>query len=378
MKKIFLLSIAVIICSTISAQLNVESTGKVNVQSAGNQLPTMFAVGPSMNIYNDHKLASAVHIRPNTIARTVGIYCKACAVDAQTFSRSFGTYSVGGNATSGYNYGVVGTIDGTNYGAGIYGSSINVTGYVPGLYAGYFNGETYVNGTLTATNVITPSDVRLKTNITNISNTDQTLDNLMKVNVLSYNYKKQEVPEAERDTIQEATLMALNKKWESDAKERHFGFSAQEIQELYPDLVKEGQDGFLGVNYVEMVPLLLRCIQELKQELDIIKGETKTMTRSIGDEATDFSNIAKDNVLYQNTPNPFKEQTVIRFKLADNIQNASICIFDMNGRLLKKIPVSSEMDRISIGSYEFGEGIFLYSLIVNGQEVDTKKMIITS
>ena len=235
-----------------------------------------------------------------------------------------------------------------------------------------------MNGTLTATNVITPSDVRLKTNITNISNTDQTLDNLMKVNVLSYNYKKQEVPEAERDTIQEATLMALNKKWESDAKERHFGFSAQEIQELYPDLVKEGQDGFLGVNYVEMVPLLLRCIQELKQELDIIKGETKTMTRSIGDEATDFSNIAKDNVLYQNTPNPFKEQTVIRFKLADNIQNASICIFDMNGRLLKKIPVSSEMDRISIGSYEFGEGIFLYSLIVNGQEVDTKKMIITS
>lgn len=377
MKRLVLLSISFAMCSTISAQLSVESSGKVNVQSIGNQLPTMFAVGQTANTYSGHDIAAAIHIRPSSSGRTAGIYCKSIAVNAQSFGRSFGTYSVSGNASNGYNYGVMGALEGSNYGAGVYGSSVNITGYVPGMYAGYFNGDTYVDGTLTATNVITPSDIRLKTNITKINNTNQTLENLMKISVLSYNYKKREVPEAERDTIQEATLRTYDKKWESDAKERHFGFSAQELQEIFPDLVKEGQDGYLGVNYVEMVPLLLRSIQELKQELDEMKGETKAITRSVGDETADFNTFVPNNVLYQNTPNPFKEQTIIRFKLANDVQDASICIFDMNGRLLKKKPISSGMESMSIGGYELGEGMFLYSLIVNGQEIDTKKMIIT-
>ena len=36
-------------------------------------------------------------------------------------------------------------------------------------------------------------------------------------------------------------------------------------------MVIEGQDGYLGVNYVELVPILIRSIQELKQELDDVK-----------------------------------------------------------------------------------------------------------
>jgi len=35
------------------------------------------------------------------------------------------------------------------------------------------------------------------------------------------------------------------------------------------------------------------------------------------------------------------------------------------------------MNNVSIGDYELGEGMFLYSLIVNGQKAYTKKMIIS-
>ncbi len=31
---------------------------------------------------------------------------------------------------------------------------------------------------------------------------------------------------------------------------------------------KYGKDGYFSVNYLEMVPLVIRSIQELKQELD--------------------------------------------------------------------------------------------------------------
>ena len=146
------------------------------------------------------------------------------------------------------------------------------------------------------------------------------------------------------------------------------------MQAIYPNLVKEGQDGYLGVNYVELVPILIRAIQELKEELDAVKGiDTGRRAPSI----TGVSVTKADaNLLYQNTPNPFKEQTTIRFSLADDVQDASICIFDMTGKMLKKLPISSGMDSVSVGGYEFGEGMFLYSLIVNGQVIDTKRMVI--
>ena len=376
MKRIILLSIAVIICSTISAQLSVESSGKVNVQSAGNQLPTMFAVGPTAGTYSSFQFASAIHITANTSLMAVGTYSRAYGIGAQSYGRSFGVYGIGGNATSGYNYGVVGTLEGTNYGAGVLGTSVNYFGYIPGLYAGYFIGDTYVNGTLTATSLVTPSDIRLKTNITNISNTGQTLENLMKINVLSYNYKKRELPEAERDTIQETTLRAFNEKCEADAKERHFGVSAQELQKLFPELVKEGQDGYLGVNYVEFVPILIQAIQELKAEVEDLRNPSENSSKRAATTSISEQFI-NGNKLYQNTPNPFKEQTIIRFSLADDVRNASICIFDMTGKILKKFPISLGMESVSIGGWELGEGMFLYSLIVNGQVIDTKRMVIS-
>ena len=81
--------------------------------------------------------------------------------------------------------------------------------------------------------------------------------------------------------------------------------------------------------------------------------------------------------LYQNNPNPFKETTTIRFSLEDNVKTASVCIFDMTGKTLKKLPISSGTDSVSIGGHELGEGMFLYSLIVNGQVIDTKRMVIS-
>jgi len=156
---------------------------------------------------------------------------------------------------------------------------------------------------------------------------------------------------------------------------RHYGVDAEELQKLYPDLVLEGQDGYLSVNYSELVPLLIRSIQVLKQELDEVKSKSnvRRRTSTTGIEPSATSN---GNVLYQNTPNPFKEQTIIRFKLAEDTKDASICIFDMTGKTLKELPVSLGMESVSVNGYELGDGLFLYSLVVNGREIDTKKMVI--
>ena len=41
------------------------------------------------------------------------------------------------------------------------------------------------------------------------------------------------------------------------------------------------------------------------------------------------------------------------------------------------MPVTPSMTSVSVGGYELGEGMFLYTLMVNGQEINTKRMIIT-
>ena len=132
------------------------------------------------------------------------------------------------------------------------------------------------------------------------------------------------------------------------------------------------------------MPLLIRSIQELKAEVDELKGENDAMkarSTALEDNETtgigDATSIPAAASLAQNTPNPFSERTTIRFTLPENVQNSYICIFNMNGKLQKKIPVNSSMDSIIISSYELSPGMYLYSLIIGGQEIDTKKMIIS-
>ena len=264
----------------------------------------------------------------------------------------------------------MGRLIGSQNGAGVYGSTVNNMGnQMNGKYAGYFYGPVYVDGLLTCVGFTNLSDIRLKENIVPLSKADRgrTLDKVLGMNVITYNYKQREVPEAEADTT--GTRQTDSRM----TAERHFGLSAQELQAIYPDLVREGQDGYLGINYVELVPVLIQSIQELKAELDEVRGGSARSTSTTAPTKT----TATGNMLYQNTPNPFREQTTIRFQLADDAHDAAICIFDMTGKMLKKLPISSGETSVSIGGWELGEGMFLYTLIVDGREIDTKRMVLS-
>lgn len=49
--------------------------------------------------------------------------------------------------------------------------------------------------------------------------------------------------------------------------EHTIGVIAQEIQEVYPELVSQGKDGFLRVDYAKLTAVLLQAIKELKAEI---------------------------------------------------------------------------------------------------------------
>lgn len=281
-----------------------------------------------------------------------------------------------GGGASGWNYGVVGGLAyPTGNGAGIYGTLLNHTGVeIPGRYAGYFDGPTRVDGTMTATSFITSSDIRLKENIQAVSETTcegGTLDNILSMNVIKYNYKERALSQEVTDT-----LSTHDTSTDKQPSATHYGLSAQELQQIYPDLVYEGQDGYLGVNYVELVPILIRSIQELKAELDEMKG-TNGSARKAPQTNKVVDSAVKQASLCQNTPNPFTAQTEIRFSLPDNVKDTFICISDMQGKMLKQIPVDYQIQSISVNGGDFPAGIYFYSLVTGGKVVDTKRMIVS-
>ena len=394
MKKLFITLLILTAPAVTFAQLKVSSDGNVSVGTSNTYsfanmyvgegtipeyyyMSKMGLVGTTTAIANNTNIGVEGYLRPH-LSSTSGDrnYGVLGIVNTESFSH-------------GMNNGVCGMI---NYvdGAGVFGSKSMYTYYYPlniqGKYAGYFYGPVYMTESLTVPSVNTTSDLRLKENVVSLESKDdngeQTLQKVLSMNVVEYNLKERQQAQAGNADVKlpdemAAMVEADKKEKEALAAKRHYGLIAQELQEICPTLVQEGQDGYLSINYIELVPLLIRSIQTLKQELDDVKGIGSGTARkaAIATGMDDATTIG--NVLYQNTPNPFKEQTTIRFHLADDAQNAAICIFDMSGKMLKKLPVSQGMDSISIAGYELGEGMFLYTLMVNGNEIDTKRMIIS-
>ena len=395
MKRIIATMLTLAIPFATFAQLKVTAEGKVCIVRDSVFRNSILTIGNVVGgNFGNIGTNSQISFTSTSGVKSIGML-SLTAAKTNNYASAIGVMGIANNGYSGRIYGVLGAIPASKVGAGIYGSA-GTSGSAFGklltsTYAGYFEGATCVDGTLTATEVITPSDIRLKENIISIADEEvktngSTLGKLMGMNVIKYTYKpktyvadkdggqglfedEESAAKAEEAAKQEIRRMA---------EQQHYGLSAQELQEIYPDLVREAQDGTLGVNYVELVPILIRSIQELKQELDAVRRSGAKMTRSAfsGDE-DEMSTSASQNMLYQNTPNPFKEQTTIRFSLADDVTDAAICIFDMTGKILKKLPVSPGETSVKINGWELGEGMFLYTLMVNGQEVDTKKMIIT-
>ena len=51
-----------------------------------------------------------------------------------------------------------------------------------------------------------------------------------------------------------------------------YGLIAQEVQKEFPEMVIREDDGYLAIDYIQMIPVLVECIKELKIEIDSLKS----------------------------------------------------------------------------------------------------------
>ena len=50
-----------------------------------------------------------------------------------------------------------------------------------------------------------------------------------------------------------------------------YGVIAQEVQKEFPEMVEMQENGYLAVDYRQLVPVIIEAIKELKCELDLLK-----------------------------------------------------------------------------------------------------------
>ena len=81
-------------------------------------------------------------------------------------------------------------------------------------------------------------------------------------------------------------------------------------------------------------------------------------------------------VLDQNVPNPFADQTVINYYLPDNFTKAQIIFLDQSGKLIKTVDLTEKgKGSLNVFANDLTNGVYTYSLIVDGQTMETKKMV---
>jgi hypothetical protein len=108
----------------------------------------------------------------------------------------------------------------------------------------YIQGNLYIDGS-----IITPSDERLKYNISAINN--ETTDKIMNLQPVSFMFRKDNTP--------------------------HYGFIAQEFENEYPSLVKNKVDeeyvDIKAINYLEIIPLLVSKLQNMQKEINDLQAK---------------------------------------------------------------------------------------------------------
>ena len=133
----------------------------------------------------------------------------------------------------------------------------------------------WVSGAIKANGLNLTSDERFKENIRPIKTG---LNELLQLKPYQYTFNQSlnKVPVSDSLNINVLKEDTRNYNFDSNL---HFGFSAQEIQKIYPHLVSEDEKGYLSVNYMEFIPILVKGMQEQNQKISELEEKILQLQR---------------------------------------------------------------------------------------------------
>jgi len=311
--------------------------------------------------------------------------------------QSFASFSDAANVYGGQFSATNGSATGSTY--GIYATAFNGANPTD-TYAGYFNGPVFSTGGYW------PSDINMKTNITDYDSSLYVI-NLLEPKTFEYT---------------DANFQGMNL-----ATGHQYGLIAQEVEQILPAIVTDNVHpaqydslgnqihpayDFKGVDYTSLIPVLLGGIKEqqtlissqdslitdLNDRLTSLENclgnilpllcsmnnsMIQTNTTETQSQLKTFLNVeltdGESIILEQNVPNPFAEQTTISYTIPESVQNAHIHFYNQNGKLINTIDITERgTGQVNVFASDLSSGIYTYTLVADGQVVATKRMVKTN
>lgn len=395
MKRNVLLLLSCLSTAFMFGQLKINESGDVKVGETNDDLYKMFIYDPdggrgfrieskgmtsgssyagvfynstSENAGRLYGLSSSVKVT-NQASYFRGIFSSAYTSTPQSGGRSYGVCGKAGNCTSGYNYGVYGTLYGSNNGAGIYGTVNDGHHAIDGKYAGYFYGDVKVTGDCYAVSFV-PSDATLKTDIKKI---EKQTSKLTQLNGYTYKYNKGLFGSSnDTESVGTMSVSASNDTLVSseDLSENkmltriNYGLLAQEVKEIYPELVSTMPNGKLAINYDGFIPVLIEATNEQQNLIDSYQADVEAVQSLLGisEQSTLASNMSNTfsrdydlKSIYSVASYVKKNSELPDMPSVSDIENGDVSLLEMNAKLLQKV-----------------EELTLY-MIAQQKEIDTLK-----
>lgn len=81
-------------------------------------------------------------------------------------------------------------------------------------------------------------------------------------------------------------------------------------------------------------------------------------------------------ILYQNEPNPFNDKTIIRYFIPEKVKKASLVFYNSTGVRMKEVMLNQKGEgQVEVEAGNISQGIYSYSLLIEGKTTDTKRMV---
>ncbi|MEM9686473.1 MAG: tail fiber domain-containing protein, partial [Bacteroidota bacterium] len=177
---------------------------------------------------------------------------------------------------------------------------------------------------------------------------------------------------------------------------REVGFIAQEVEQLLNENgytrigieAPQNDRDHYTIRYSEFVVPLVKAIQEQQQSIEVRQKRIETLQQRIealqnANTTNNLQNKGADSAiegfsLHQNIPNPFDQNTTINAVVPQNVQQAKIVIYNLNGLELERYDINRRGNvSVEIAANRFPSGMYLYALLTDDRVMDTKKMILT-
>jgi hypothetical protein len=183
------------------------------------------------------------------------------------------------------------------------------------------------------------------------------------------------------------------------SKQKQYGFVAQELEQVLPELVNTSEmpvsKGSTGervmeevkaVNYTALIPIMVKGMQEqeerfVKQESEnkALKAEVAELRQMILELKNGRTGTLTSTSAYleQNTPNPVNGSTTIRYHVPETSTSARFTLTNAKGQVLKTINLSNRgTGQLNLNTNSLAAGTYNYTLYVNGRQADSKRLVI--